>query len=232
MTEDANRDLAAFADVDDVLEAYADARLAPSGPVLARMRLHVMAEAAAVAASPGVRDTDRSTRRWSLPTFRPPRRAFALGGAAVLTLASAAAVLAAPPGSPFFDARVALETAFLPSQSDARLAAHEDHLAQRLVEAEAAAGRGDAVALAAALAAYDAEVDAALADAGDDPDRLARLEAALGKHVAVLTALEGQLPEQAAVENALDNSQKAVEKIKAKGTHGGGKPSSAPGQAR
>ena len=35
-----------------------------------------------------------------------------------------------------------------------------------------------------------------------------------------------------AIENALDNSQKAVDRIQAKGTHPGGRPSSLPGQPR
>jgi hypothetical protein len=198
------------------------------------MRRHVLAQAAAAAAADRIAATDRATAtRWSLASLRLPRRLVALGMAATLMLGTTAAVLAAPPGSPFYNARVAIETALLPSQADDRLAAHEDHLAQRLAEAEAAAARGDLAGLAAALAAYDAEVNSAFSDAGDDQDRLAHLEAMLARHVATLTDLEARAPEQAAIENALENSQKAVEKIQAKaGNHGGDRPSSAPRQER
>jgi hypothetical protein len=143
-------------------------------------------------------------------------------------VSTGAAVLAAPPGSPFFEARVAVEAAFLPSQADARLKSHEQHIDEWLAAAEAAAARGDIVALDAALAAYQGEVDAAVGDLGDDADRLAHLEAELAKHVAVLTALEARLPEQSAVEHALQSSQKAVAKIKEKQSHRDAHPTPAP----
>jgi hypothetical protein len=233
MTESFDRDLAALDEIADLLAAYAEARLSASGPVLARMRAQVLREAAlrnAVAAEQ--RDAEGAlgtATRWTLPRFRVPRRAFALGMAATLTLGTTAAVLAAPPGSPFYNARVAIEVAFLPTQVDARLASHELHLDERLAEAQAAATRGDLAALAAALAAYQSEVDAAVADVGDDAARLAHLEAELAKHTATLVALAARLPEQAAIEHALDVNQKAVTKLKDKGSHAGGKPSVAPG---
>lgn len=234
MSDYFDRDLAALGEIEDLLEAYAEARLSPSGPVLARMRAQVMREAALrsaiAAAAQRAAETDVARRsRWGLPGFRVPQRAFALGLAATLTLGTSAAVLAAPPGSPFYNARVAIETALLPNQVDARLASREMHLSERVAEAEAAAARGDLPALAAALAAYQSEVDAAVADVGDDTDRLARLEDELAKHTAVLEALATQLPEQAAIERAIDTSQKAATKLKDKGSHGGGRPSTAPG---
>lgn len=234
MTEHFDRDLAALDEIEDLLAAYADARLSPSGPVLARMRAQVLKEAAlrnAIAATAQrAAEADVARRsRGGLRAFRVPQRAFALGIAATLTLGTSAAVLAAPPGSPFYNARVAIETAFLPSQVDARLASHEMHLSERLAEAEAAAARGDLPALAAALAAYQAEVDAAVADVGDDIDRLAHLEDELARHTAVLEALAATLPEQAAIEHAIDTSQKAATKLKDKGSHGGGRPSTPPG---
>ncbi|MBI2781955.1 MAG: hypothetical protein HYX55_09200 [Chloroflexi bacterium] len=233
MTEYFDRDLAALDEIENLLEAYADARLSPAGLVLARMRAQVLREAAlrsAIAATAQrAAETDVARRsRWGLPGFRVPQRAFALGLAATLTLGTSAAVLAAPPGSPFYNARVAIETAFLPSQVDARLASHERLLTERLAEAEAAARRGDLSALAAALAAYQAEVEATVTDVGDDVDRLARLEAELSKHTAVLEALTATLPEQAAIEHAIDASQKATAKLKDKGAHGG-RPSTPPG---
>lgn len=234
MSDHSSRELSAPDQVADLLEAYADARLSPSAPVLARMRRHVLAQAARMPTAATVPGTDGGAPgRWSLLAFRLPRRAFALVGAAALTLTMGAAVLGAPPNSPFYNARVALQEAFLPSQADARLAAHENLLAERLAEAEAAAVSGDAAALAAALAAYDAEVDHVVADVGDDHDRLAHLEEMLAKHVTVLTALVATAPEQASIDNALDNSQKAIEKIKAKSSRpGGGKPSSVPAPNR
>jgi hypothetical protein len=228
MSEYEHRDLVARDQVEDLLEAYADARLSPSGPVLARMRRHVLTEAAASATATRLAGDVLSKARWrpSLPV-RVPRRAFALVMAATLTLGTGAAVLAAPPGSALYDARVAFEDAFLPTQADARLAAHEEHLANRLADAEAAAASGNAVALVAALAAYQAELDAAVADVGDDAERLAHLEAMLARHVVTLTALQARVPEQASVDNALENSQKAVVRIQEK-AHPAGKPTDAP----
>lgn len=210
----------------DLLEAYADARLSPRGAVLARMRRHVMAEAADRAAVVGplqaAIEATEPRRPWR--RLHLQRRVAAIGMAAVLTFATSAAVLAAPPGSPFYNARVVLELAFLPSEPADRVAAIEQHLQQRLAEAQAAADRGDLVALQASLDAYRSEVDAAVAEVGWSADHLAHLEAALGKHTAVLEALAAQLPEQAAIEHAIEASQKA-----AKNLHDKGKPAE-PGQ--
>ena len=218
MTRPYDPNLAALDEIEDLLEAYADARLTPKGPVLARMRAAALAEAAASAAAHRrLADAPASApARSALPRLHLPRRAFALGMAAALTLGTSVAVLAAPPGSPFFNARMVLETALLPGESDARLATREQHLAQRLAEAEAAAARGDVVALEAALAAYRTEVDASVDDTGDDLDRLAHLEAVLAKHVAVLQALEAKVPAQASIGKAIVSSQKAVQTIKDK----------------
>lgn len=234
MTDYFDRDLAALDEIEDLLEAYADARLAPSGPVLARMRAQLLREVAArnavAAAERRLAEAEVARGpRWGLPRLPVPRRAAALAMAATLTLGTSAAVLAAPPGSPFYNARVAIQSALLPTQLNARLAGHEDLLNQRLMEAEAAAARGDLTGLGAALAAYQAEVDAAVADVGDDADRLAHLEAELAKHTAVLEALAARLPDQAAIEHAIDASQKAAGKLKDKGNHGGGRPSDPPG---
>lgn len=240
MTSYYDTDFAALDAVEDAIEAYATARYGAPAPVLARIRANVMAEAAAAAATLAAerslaRDTDVSAPpawtigRLRLPAFQVPRRAFALGLAGAMMFGTSAAVFAAPPGSPFYNARVAIETALLPNELDARLAAHEQHIQDRLTAAEDAVIRGDYDSLAAALAAYQAEVDAAVADVGDDPARLAHLEAMLAKHVTVLTALEARLPEQAAIEKALENSQKAIVRIKdkGKGAHPG-KPSDTP----
>ena len=232
MTEYFDRDLATLDEIEDILGAYAEARLSPSGPVLARMRTQVLREAslrAAIAAAEERHAAAHATRaRWALPGLRVPQRALALSMAAAMTLGTSAAVLAAPPGSPFYNARVSIEVAFLPTQVDQRLASHESHLAERLAEAQVAAARGDLVALAAALAAYKAEVDATVADVGDDADRLAHLEAELAKHTTILEVLAAGLPDQAAIEQAIDVSQKASTNLKDKGDRGG-KPATPPG---
>jgi hypothetical protein len=222
--------------VEDLLEAYAQSRLDPTGPVVSRIRANVMAQAAASAATNRVLNTPtlaptRSRFAWLQVPL--PRRAVALGLAASLMLGTTAAVLAAPPGSPFYNARLVIETALLPTELDARLAAYEAHLEQRLREAETAAAAGDMHALAAALAAYVADVTAALGAAGDDAELLAHLDAMLAKHTTVLVALEARLPEQASVDKAIANSQKAIQKIKDKAANGGnggngGRPSNAP----
>ena len=231
----ANRELQQLDEIEDLLQAYAEARLSPSRPLLTRMRANVLAQAAAMAALDAAEQSFEAMAegrrfRWSLPRISVRRRAFTMVGVASLALATTAAVFAAPPGSPFYEARVAVEAALLPTDIDARLAAHEQHIAERLAAAQLAAASGDANALSAALAAYQAEVDAAVADVGVDTDRLAHLEAMLAKHVAVLTALQASVPQEAAIDHALQSSQKAIEKIKEKGKNNGngGRPDNAP----
>lgn len=207
--------------LEDLLDAYCETRLAPRGAVLARIRANVLAEAASTAATiavanrPRLVETRATPARWSL-TPRFSRAVFGLGFAAALMLGTSAAVMAAPPGSPFYNTRVFLETLALPTQVDARLARHEELIQERLDEAEAAAARADTVALAAALAAYQSEVDAATGDIGTDQTRLAHLEEELARHTAVLTALAARLPEQSSIEHAIDTSSKAITKLQAK----------------
>ena len=225
--------------LEDLLDAYSDARLAPQGAVLARIRANVLEQAAALSATNAAENRLRLVEN----AWRPPRAtlgsrftraAFALGFAAMLTLGTSLAVMAAPPGSPFYNARVFIETVTLPSQAQARFEGHEKLLQERLDEAEAAAASGDSSALAAALAAYQAEVDAATADAGNDQDWLAHLQAMLAKHTATLTELAATLPAESSIERAIDTSSKAITRIETK-THpaqpthkpqGGGDPQS------
>jgi hypothetical protein len=233
-----DRDSMALDRLEDLLDAYAEARLVPTRPVLARIRSAVLAEAAAAAArrradalhTTSLEAAPPSRFAFAFPQLRVPRRAFALGMAATLTLGTSAAVLAAPPGSPFYNARLVIESALLPTQIDARLAAYEQHLEQRLNDAEAAAARGDAAALGAALAAYQADVAAIVAQSGFSAAQLAHLEEVLAKHTAVLEELALTLPEQASIDHAIEASQKAAQKINEKGANAGGnRPSIAPG---
>jgi hypothetical protein len=216
--------------VEDVLDAYAEARLSPRKPVLARMRAAVVAEAAMAAARAAherqaavalaaVETTARRGRfafpRLTLASFSRP--AFALGVAGLLALGTGTVVSAAAPGSPLYSARVGLETLFLPVEIDARFASHQQHLDERLAEAEAAAAAGDPVALQAALAAYQDEIDQTLADIGNDYSRLERFQAVLELHVAKLTALSLSLPTDVArdlaEEHAVEASERAVTKV-------------------
>lgn len=216
--------LVALDEVEDLLEAYAEARLTPRGAVLARMRATVMTEANAYAAMRAAEGRQAEAAATALAAEQPrgrfafprltlasfARPAFALGFSFMLALGTGAAVTAAPPGSPFYNTRVALEALFLPTEIDARFASHEQHLDERLAEAEAAAARGDAEALAAALAAYQTEIDQTLADVGDDYARLAHFQAILEKHVAKLTALSLRLPTDVASGNAAEHAQQAI----------------------
>ena len=221
-------DLLALDEVEDILQAYADARLAPRKPVLARMRAAVVAEAASAAAARAGQEraaaaaaslAEAPRGRLNLPRLRLAsfaRPAFALGFAGLLAISTGTAITSASPGSPLYMARVALEDMFLPVQIDARFASHEQHLDERLAEAEAAASGGDPVALEAALAAYQAEIDQTLADIGDDYGRLARFQAVLERHIAKLTALSLPLSTDVASgkaeEHAIQASQSAVTK--------------------
>jgi len=217
-----DNDLTALNRLEDLLDAYSDARLAPRTAILARIRANVLSEAAAASAMMAAENRLRLVEpRRPAPTSlgaRFARAAFALGFAAMLTLGTSLAVLAAPPGSPFYNARVFIETATLPAAAEARFEGHEKLLEERLNEAELAAASGNTVALAAALDAYQDEVDAAAMDAGTDADRLAHLQAMLAKHTAVLTALATRLPDQSSIEHAIDSSSKAITRIEAK-TH-------------
>jgi Domain of unknown function (DUF5667) len=218
-----DNDPAALNRLEDLLDAYCDARLAPRTAVLARIRANVLAEAAALSTTGAAENRLRlveTAPKPARPAFgtRFARTAFALGFGAMLSLGTSFAVLAAPPGSAFYNARLFIETATLPSQAEARFQGHEKLLEERLDESEVAAASGNTFALAAALEAYQAEVDAASAEAGIDPDRLAHLQATLAKHAAVLTALAVRLPEQASIEDAIEASSKAITRLEAK-TH-------------
>ena len=252
MTGYEHPDLVALDEVEDILEAYAEARLAPRSAVLARIRANVMTEAAAYSAARAVEQRQAEAAevevpaprrfafpRLSLASFARP--AFAMGFASILALGIGATVTAAPPGSPFYNTRVALEVLFLPTEIDARFASHTQHLDERLAEAEAAAARGDAEALAAALVAYQAGIDQTRADSGDDYGRLAHFQAVLEKHVAKLTALSLRLPTEVARDNAAAHAEQAVahaiEKgkttattVKAKKDSASNKPPTPPGQ--
>jgi hypothetical protein len=247
--------LLALDQVEDILEAYAAARLTPRRPVLARIRAAVVSEAASMAATRAVEQRDAvagaaalraagprarfSLPRLTLASFARP--AFALGFAGLLAITSGTAIATASPDSPLFMARVALQDMFLPVEIDARFASHEQYLNEYLAEAEDAAARGDDVGFEAALAAYQDEVDQTLSDIGNDYGRLAHFQAVLESHVAKLTALSLSLPTEVArgnaeehavqaSENAVTKAANAVTRVKEQKAHADNKPPSPPGQ--
>jgi hypothetical protein len=212
-------------ELEELLGLYAARRLAPRYGAMSRIRATLIAHVQGRGAdSGGFLTAGRA---------RSGRRLVMLGLAASLALGSAAAVLAAGPDSPLYGARLWVEAMTTPVLVDARDEAHRERLEARLEEAQGAAADGDAASIALALAAYRAEVEAALADLGDDATRLARLEAALGTHLVVLEALVDHVPAQAqpAIEAAREASDRAVAKIKEKKTKAGG-PDSSPRQTR
>jgi len=191
------------------LEAYASARLSPSRAASARIRVAVVEEARMRALETSIGSAPHRHRSG-------PRRLTALLLAAGLTLGTAVAVAAGSgPGGPLYEARIWLESAVLPSDADARALERVRHIEERLLDAERAAAAGDPGALAAAIQAYRDAVTEAMAEVGTDADRLARLEEALGHHVAVLEALSGRLPDAAddGIDRAIEASQKAVDKL-------------------
>jgi hypothetical protein len=188
------------------LRAYAGARLSPDAWASLRMRAEVMERGHALRDAQG--DSGRS---WILRF----RRSLMVGLVAVLAvMAGGSAALAATPGGPLYDTRLALETALLPASGDARSDAQIGQMDERIDEA---GGNANPSAVEAALAAYQTEVDAAIADAGSSADRLAKLQAVLAKHIGVLTDLEKSNPAAAAtIQHAIAESSKAISRIEAR----------------
>jgi uncharacterized coiled-coil protein SlyX len=206
------------ADVERLLTAFAAARLEPSPRGAERTRAAVMAAARSRRAATGGGLFGRGGRLAAAALL-----------AASLTVAFGGAALAAGPGSPLYGLRLWVETVTLPSEANARADAQLALLDQRLSEARAASQGQDANAVAAALAAYRQEIVDLLATADGDEARLAKLEAALGTHLVALRTLSSKVPEQArdAIQNAIENSSKAVDKVH----ESQGKPNASPGPA-
>jgi hypothetical protein len=204
------------------LEAFAVTRLSPDAAAVRRMRARVMREARArfvaqpTSAAPmtagGLAAAPIPIRRGH-PALR--RVAALLLAAALSVSAVGGAALGAAPGGPLYGTALWLEELTLPAGGEARSRADLGRLDRRLDEARVAAAGGNGNAVAAALAAYRETVDDAIAAAGTNDVWLARLEAALGKHLAVLTALTGKVPEQArgAIEQAIVKSSGARDRI-------------------
>lgn len=200
------------------LEAYAGARLSPESAASERMRARVMLAAdrrSAPPASPAPA-AGPSTPGIVLPFGRHRRRMLsALLAAAFILAMLAGGALAARPGGPLYEARLAVEAAFLPSAADARAEANLGRLEARLGEAVNAAASGNEHAVGAALGAYRRLVDEMAAASGASDVRDAALEAALGHHLDVLNGLLSKVPAEArpGIERAIERSDEAVERI-------------------
>lgn len=234
MIDDFEHDGTGHEELDWRLQTYASARLTASPEAVRRMRKAVVLRSADLAAirefeaqrlaaeAERVRNSHRGLSGW----LALHRRASAALLAASMTLASAAAVFGASPGSSLYPARLWIESAFLPAGADGATA-HVDYLEQRVEDAEHAAGGGDPTGVAAALAAYQAEMQAAIQAAQGDPAKVAALEHALQVHLLLLQQLEQDAPSAAqnAVHDAINDARKATSDLQ-KG--GGGKPTPAP----
>jgi hypothetical protein len=226
-------------DVERRLDDFARARLTSSADAKARSRARVMREARLafagweaqrVAAAESVR-VRAASRRTAI------RRGAGLLLAAGLSLVVVGGALAASSaGGPLYGTRLWLEAITLPADADARVAAEIARLEARLLDVEAAVRAGDRAAVAAALSAYQAIADEALAGAGGDATAIARLLAALDRHLAVLERVAAQVPPQAAesinrnIERAMQHSDAAIERIQSKPEQpsGGGAPAAKP----
>lgn len=176
-------------------ESYARARLSPDPRAVARIRARVMREARlqheaariAMHVAPAIVAARRPlTRRAVMPLL-----------AAGLWLAiGVGTVSASQPGGPLYPARLWIETALLPASGGARIEADVERLDARIHEALDAANVGDRAAVAAALDAYATIADDATAASGDDETLEARVEQALARHQAVLSALVAGLTDK------------------------------------
>ena len=225
--------------VERALEAYARAELTPDPARLARMRAELMVQA----------DERLGSRvPLALPAVRARRARFVpallAAGLAVLLLGGLT-YASSQAGGPLYSARVWLEDATLPTEPAARLNAEIGLLRERLADASQGASEGNGGAVRAALDAYRATVDQAVATAGGDLSLATRLELVLGRHEAVLKALVGRLPASAgdAIQRAIDRTEQKIQDVQNAGpgampgtspganpgTNPGGGPSSNPG---
>ncbi|HET9614288.1 MAG TPA: hypothetical protein VFP22_05720, partial [Candidatus Limnocylindrales bacterium] len=194
------------------LEAYGRARLSPDSAATARTRARVMREARlqheasriAAYVGPALAQRRSPLRRAAMPFLA----ACVWLGIAVGTIA------AAQPGGALYPTRIWIESAVLPASGADRVRADLDRLNDRISEALSAATHGDRTAVDAALAAYAGIADDATATAGDDAALVDRVEQALSRHQAVLTALMTSLTDKGngTAAAAIDaNVQRAIE---------------------
>lgn len=210
------------------LDDYARARLTPGDAAKARSRARVMREARlafAGQANAAIAARDLALER-TAARRRSARRGVALLLAATLSLGVVGGAMAASvPGGPLYGTRIWLEEVTLPSDPMERAAAELTRLESRLAELEAAVQSGNRGAAEAALAAYQQIADEAIlgANASGDEAAIARLAAALERHVDNLTRVAGQVSPQAAeaiqrnIERAIQRNDAVIQRIESQG---------------
>ena len=209
------------------LAAYAEARLSPDVAAMDRTRARLVARAAARPAAAASASAGRGSS-WTGGGSRVPRIAAAMLAAALVIGLVAGTALAARPGGPLYAVRLWVETATLPTDPAARSAADLAHLQARLADVDAAAAAGDHRGVTAALDAYRATIDDAIAA---DPGSDEALKVALSRHLVVLRTLAESVPEEArpAMERAIAASGGALQRIEERRPPGGRGPGSVDG---
>jgi hypothetical protein len=212
------------------LDRYARVRLSPDPDAVARMRARVMREARLdFAARAQRRVVVEAAAGRSRTRARLFRRAAGLLAAAGLSVGVAAGAMAASQaGGPLYSARVALEALALPADGSRRGEAELTRLEARMHEILAAVAAGDRGAVEAALRAYGAIADEALAGAGDDAALLDRIRLALGRHVAILAGVALNVPDEARaaiqrnIDRAIEHNGAVIDRIEAGASKPGG----------
>lgn len=214
------------------LDGYARARLSPDPQAIARSRARIMRdarlqfEAAQLAAqlAPVVVAAARRSmiRRVAMPLL----------AASVWAVIAVGSMSAAQPGGPLYTTRMWVENATLPATGAARAMTELARLETRLLEAGAAAARGDAAAVQAALDAYRQIADETIAAASGDDPLEALVAAALDKHLAVLTAVAASLSDKgnetaaaavaASIQKAIVHNQAVIDRIDQTNSGGAG----------
>jgi hypothetical protein len=202
------------------LERYARVRLEPNAAQAKRARATVM-EAAwrKRIAGPTTAPAPAPRRRRGLYAGWGPRRLGASMAAAVLAgmLVGTTAFAASRAGGPFYDVRLSLEEATLPTDPGARLEAELAMAQGRLAEIVEAAARDDGPAVSAAVRGYLAALGDLGGETGEPADRA---QIAIAFHRTVLLEVLDGAPEQArsGIENALTNSTRVIDRLDAAGT--------------
>jgi hypothetical protein len=226
MDDEMQASIGAELEVGRRLDDYARARLTPSDAAKARARARVMREARLAFAGQAAAAARELAVEGTAHRRPGTRRGVALLLAATLSLGVVGGAMAASvPGGPLYGARIWLEDVTLPSDPTERAAAELTRLESRLAELEAAVRSGNRGAAEAALAAYRQIADEAIAgaNASGDEAAIARLAAALDRHVDNLTRVAGQVPPQAAesingnIQRAIERNDAAIERIESRG---------------
>lgn len=214
------------------LESYARARLSPDPQSVARARARIMREARLQF------EASRIAAHMAPAVITAPRRpmlrrvAMPLVAAGVWIGIAVGSISAAQPGGPLYPTRMWVENATLPNGGVARANTELTRLEARLYEAGAAAARGDAGAVQAALDAYRQIADETIAAAAGDADLEALVAAALDKHRVVLAAVAASLDGrgdntaaaavEASIQRAIAHNQAVIDRIDEHNASGAG----------